>query len=495
MGSVEKSVPAIRLRALNDRATRVDGGFVLYWMIAARRPFYNFALQHAVELAQQLNKPLLVFEPLRIDYGWASDRFHRFVLDGMRANKTYFESKNVAYFPYVESEKAAAKGLLQTLASHACAVVTDDFPAFFLPQMLDAAAQKLSVATVAVDSNGLLPVRASDRAYARAVDFRRYLQKVLPTHLDHFPKREPLEGLSLLRFSALDSEISGRWEVADDRVLSGRTIAELPIDHRVGIAALEGGFVASSSRCTDFVENTMHHYADSRNHPDDSTSSGISPWLHFGHLSAFEVFTEIAEVEGWERGMQQTRANGAREGWWSMGVSAEAYLDQLITWRELGFNMCAHRRDYDQYDSLPPWALQTLKKHERDRRPYLYTLEQFDEAATHDPLWNAAQRQLRITGTMHNYLRMLWGKKILHWSETPRDAVQIMIELNNKYAIDGRDPNSYSGIFWVLGRYDRPWGPERDVFGTVRYMTSDSTMKKLRLKRYLSEFGEQATLF
>jgi deoxyribodipyrimidine photo-lyase len=174
--------------------------------------------------------------------------------------------------------------------------------------------------------------------------------------------------------------------------------------------------------------------------------------------------------------------------------SAEAFLDQIVTWRELGLNISARRPDYDQFGSLPRWAVSTLDAHAGDPRPHTYTLEQFAAAATHDPLWNAAQRQLVSDGRIHNYLRMLWGKKILEWTASPRDALAVMIELNNRFALDGRDPNSYSGIFWVLGRYDRPW-PERPIFGTVRYMTSASTAKKLRVKEYLRRYSPSPSLF
>jgi deoxyribodipyrimidine photo-lyase len=150
--------------------------------------------------------------------------------------------------------------------------------------------------------------------------------------------------------------------------------------------------------------------------------------------------------------------------------------------------MCDRRRDFDRFESLPPWAIATLEKHAADGREHRYTLEQFTMAATHDPLWNAAQRQLATEGRLHNYLRMLWGKKILEWSASPREALAVMIELNNRLALDGRDPNSYSGIFWVLGRYDRPWGPERPVFGTIRYMSSANTARKLRVKEYLRRY-------
>jgi deoxyribodipyrimidine photo-lyase len=177
-------------------------------------------------------------------------------------------------------------------------------------------------------------------------------------------------------------------------------------------------------------------------------------------------------------------------GFWNLGVNAEAFMDQLMTWREIGFNMCARQDNYDRYDSLPDWAKKTLKDHAKDKRPYVYTLEEFESARTHDSLWNAAQRQLVAEGRIHNYLRMLWGKKILHWTQSPQEALEVMIHLNNKYALDGRDPNSYSGIFWVLGRYDRAWGPEREIFGKIRYMTSESTRSKFSVKGYLQRYAE-----
>ena len=193
--------------------------------------------------------------------------------------------------------------------------------------------------------------------------------------------------------------------------------------------------------------------------------------------------------EGWTQRKLKASGGGKREGWWGTSRGAEAFLDELVTWRELGYNMCALRDDYDRYESLPEWARSTLEAHARDRRPSRYTLAQFESASTHDPLWNAAQRQLVREGRLHNYLRMLWGKKILEWSRSPRQALETMIHLNNKYALDGRDPNSYSGIFWCLGRYDRPWGPERPIFGTVRYMSSENTARKLSVKEYLQTYG------
>ncbi|HSF40677.1 MAG TPA: deoxyribodipyrimidine photolyase, partial [Thermoanaerobaculia bacterium] len=178
--------------------------------------------------------------------------------------------------------------------------------------------------------------------------------------------------------------------------------------------------------------------------------------------------------------------------WWGMSAPAEKFLDEVITWREVGYNMASRREDFERYESLPEWAQATLAKHAKDRRPHLHTLEEFEAAATGDELWNAAQGQLVAEGRIHNYLRMLWGKKVLEWSASPREALEILIHLNNKYALDGRDPNSYSGIFWCLGRYDRPWAPERPVFGTVRYMSSDSTRRKFKVGGYIERYARRA---
>jgi deoxyribodipyrimidine photo-lyase len=238
-----------------------------------------------------------------------------------------------------------------------------------------------------------------------------------------------------------------------------------------------------------FIDGQLDHYGESRNVIDEDVTSGLSPYLHFGHISAHEVFAAAMDHEGWSSSHIFPKASGSRSGWWGISASVEGFLDQLITWRELGFNMCVHRDDYDRYESLPDWAQTTLAEHREDHRPYTYDLTEFEHAETHDPLWNAAQRQLVREGRIHNYLRMLWGKKILEWSPSPEDALDVMIGLNNKYALDGRDPNSYSGVFWCLGRYDRPWGPERPIFGKIRYMSSENTARKMRVGDYIERYS------
>jgi deoxyribodipyrimidine photo-lyase len=237
------------------------------------------------------------------------------------------------------------------------------------------------------------------------------------------------------------------------------------------------------------VQRKLDNYQSDRNQPDIDGTSGLSPYLHFGHISVHAIFDELMRTADWTPDRVAQKPTGSSCGWWGATEAIESFLDELITWRELGFNLCWQRDDYDQYDSLPDWARRTLADHAGDRRAYVYSLEQFERSRTHDPLWNAAQRQLVREGRIHNYLRMLWGKKILEWSPTPREALTVMIELNNKYALDGRDPNSYSGIFWVLGRYDRAWGPERPIFGKIRYMSSENTARKVSVKRYLERYS------
>ena len=488
-------VPEIRVRDLNGAPVRTDGKYVLYWMIATRRAHWNFALDRAVELARDLDRPLIVLEGLRADYRWASDRFHRFVIEGMAANARAFEGTGALYYPYVEPLPGAGNGLVEKLAADACAVVTDDYPAFFLARMTDAVAKRLRVRLEAVDSNGILPMRATSKVFARAVDFRRFLQKELRPHLAEAPRRDPL--LSTLRpRRRLPRGIAARWPQATAALLACKAsaIAVLPIDHGVTPVPQRGGADAARHALRRFLTERLERYGDDRNEPESEATSGLSPYLHFGQVSAHEVLDRVSTDEGWSPECLSSSADGKRSGWWGMDTAAEALLDQLITWRELGFNFCAHRDDYDRYESLPEWSQATLADHARDRRPHTYTLEQFERAETHDELWNAAQNQLRIEGRIHNYLRMLWGKKILHWSESPRIALEILMQLNNKYAVDGRDPNSYSGIFWVLGRYDRAWGPEREVFGKIRYMTSANTRRKLRVNRYIERWVGPAAL-
>jgi deoxyribodipyrimidine photo-lyase len=445
-----------RIRALRDVPPEPHGRFILYWMTSARRPAWNFALDRAVEIARELGKPLVVLEALRADSPYASDRFHRFVIEGMRANERAFARTSALYHPFIEERRGAGKGLLRALSREACAVVADDHPGFFFPRMLARAAEVVTVRFEAVDSNGLLPIRATPKSFARAYDFRRFLARELAPHLERVPRAKPLARLEIPRLRSLPSEIVRRWPRASAKLLSG-DVSALPIDHSIAPVELEGGFEAGARALRRFVRERLERYVEDRNEP--GASSGLSPYLHFGHVSAHEVFASAAD--------------------------ATDFVDQLVTWRELGFNACVHESDPTSYASIPKWARRTLEEHARDPRKELYTRTQLENGETADELWNAAQNELRIAGTIPNYLRMLWGKKVFEWSATPRSAHATLFHLNDRYALDGRDPNSATGIQWIFGKYDRPWGPTRPIFGTVRYMSSASARRKLDLEDYV----------
>ena len=467
------------------------GAYVLYWMIAARRSTWNFALDHAIARAKELGRPLVVFEPLRIGYRWANDRFHTFVVQGMRDNAAAFAKAGVTYLPYVERSPGEGKGLLAELAKRACLVITDEQPGFFLPRMVAAAGKVLPVRLEQVDGNGLLPLRASDRAYPSAALFRRHLQKTIAPHLAVAPKAAPLARLPpALRDADVPAPVVKRWTFSTDVDL-----ATLSIDHAVRPAPIVGGSGAANGVLDDFITTKLARYGDGHNHPDDDAASGLSPWLHFGHISAHEVAARVWADADWDPSrVVDAKVTGTRDGWWGLPGSHESFLDELITWRELGYGFCFHRADYDRYSSLPDWAQKTLGDHANDPRPVTYTPAQLEAAATGDEVWNAAQRQLVREGRIHNYLRMLWGKKILEWAPTPQRALATLVDLNNRFAIDGRDPNSYSGIFWTLGRFDRPWAPIRPIFGAIRYMSSTNTVKKLHIKKYLARWAAQPRL-
>jgi len=485
------SVPEIRIRSANSLPVLQGKDFVLYWMIGSRRTTWNFALDRAVEWAEKLRKPLVILEALRCGYPWASDRMHRFVIDGMAENACRFEGTDVLYYPYLELAPNAGKGLLAALASRACIVVTDDFPCFFLPRMVTSAARQVEVLMEVVDSNGMLPMRQAEQAYPTAYAFRRFLQWELPRHLMCFPKANALLNAKLPKVKHLPREITKRWPKASPRLLNSGVgvLAGIPLDHGIPPVETRGGSTAAQALLRNFLRNRLPAYAEARNEPAQQVTSELSPYLHFGHISVHQIFSEITTQEGWSPDHLAVRATGSRSGWWGTSQATEAFLDQVITWRELGFNFCQRRNDYDQFESLPAWVLKTLRQHARDERSYVYSLEKIERAETHDALWNAAQTQLLREGRIHSYLRMLWGKKIIEWTRTPQKALEIMVDLNNKYALDGRDPNSYSGIFWCLGRYDRPWGPERPVFGKVRYMSSENTARKFNVRHYIRNYS------
>lgn len=480
-----------RIRGVNEAPVRSEGRFVLYWMISARRLGWNHGLERAVGWARALDLPLLILEPLRAGYRWAAERHHRFCIQGMAEHAARLEGSGVGYRAYVEPHPGDGKGLLAALGREAALVVTDDFPGFFLPRMVSAAGPQLDVRLEAVDSNGVLPLAWAPKDFKTAQSFRRFQQSVLPELLRRPPAPDPLADSGLPSFPGLPAEITERWPATPRAALGDpdRLVKEIPLDREVGPVAAHGGSKAGRTVLRTFVRHGLPDYARWQNHPDRERNSGLSPWIHWGHVSAWEVMMAVLDREEWSEADLRHRPTGKRSGWWGLSADAEAFLEQLLVWREMGYVTAWRDPRCETWDSLPEWSRHTLEAHAADPRPHAYGREALEEARTHDALWNAAQRELRERGVIHNYLRMLWGKKILEWTGSPQEALSLMLELNNRWGLDGRDPNSTSGIFWTLGRYDRGW-PERPIYGKVRSMSSERTRKKVEVTRYLERFRE-----
>jgi deoxyribodipyrimidine photo-lyase len=473
-----------RLRRLNDVPLPTAGDYVLYWMQAYRRLERNHALDYALRCSEELGKPLVVYEGLRIDYPWASRRLHRFILEGMQDNAVRAAALGLNYWPFVERAKGEGRGLLRALSERASLVVTDDFPCFIVPAQTQALAVKAQVPVFAVDSNSLVPLSLLGPAVSAAAHLRPRIHKA-------FAEAWPQRAAARPRIPDVATKRVkppfAAWSTED---VAG-FVDTLPLDPSVPpVAQTPGGTKAARARLRDFVSKRLRGYAEERSEPRspaEGHASGLSPYLHFGHISIEEVVEAVLATTGkWTPQELRLHNRGKRQGFFCDDADVNSFLDEALTWRDVGFQWhWSRRQDAASLETaLPAWALQTLGAHAADPRPFVYSADALENGATHDPLWNAAQRELVATGAIHNYLRMLWGKKVLEWSASPAEAYRTLEQLNNKYALDGRDPNSYTGILWCFGLFDRPWPPERKVFGGVRYMSSENTARKFDLKPY-----------
>jgi deoxyribodipyrimidine photo-lyase len=487
-----KNFNSYRVFKKNKCDANPDGEFVLYWMQINRRFHYNFALEYAVGYANKLNKPLLILEAFSSDYPWATDRSHTFMMQGMKEHLDDAEEQKLNYISFVEEKPGQYEKLLFDLSSRASVLITDEYPVFIMRERNQKYPKEINIPYITVDSNGLIPLGITEKDPYSAYLFRKIMQEHFIEAFTNPPKKSPLQDLKNRAPLNLETSIFKNLPDAK-KALNDISVfvSGLNINHHAKPIGWHGGRSAALGMLGHFVKNSLYDYGDKRNDPDEEKTSRLSPWLHFGKISEYEIVKTVLDYqpEGWDLD-SITYNNGTRDGFFNGDPSIESFLDEVITWREVGFHYAHHREDYDRYESLPEWALETLNKHKNDPREWNYSYEELEQSNTHDEIWNAAQTQLRKEGIIHNYLRMLWGKKIIEWTDNPEKALTYLIELNNTYAIDGRDPNSYSGIFWCFGRFDRAW-QERPVFGKIRYMTSESTNKKVKLKQYLRKFGNQ----
>ncbi len=475
----------------NDRDLNPDGEYVLYWMQSNRRFQYNFALEYAVEQANELNRPLLILEAFSCDYPWATDRSHTFMMQGMKENLDFAKKHQLNYTSFVEEKTGQIDPLLMRLSERASILVSDEYPVFIMRKRNDEYPQKVHIPYVTIDSNGLIPLGITDKAPYSAYIFRKIVQKYFLEAYTHPPKQNPLEELQnrdSIDTSAMTNELPDSRSALND---IQSFVANLDINHAVNPIDWKGTRAAALGMLGQFIKNGLLEYDEKRNDPDENKTSKLSPWLHSGKISEYEIVKAVLEHQPEEWDLDKiTYNNGSTGGFFNGDPNIDSFLDELITWREVGFHFAHHRPDYDQFESLPDWALKTLDDHRGDPREWVYSFDELAQSKTHDEIWNAAQTQLRTDGIIHNYLRMLWGKKVIEWTPNPETALQYLIDLNNTYAIDGRDPNSYSGIFWCFGRFDRAW-QERPIFGKIRYMNSNSTKRKIKLKQYLRKYSQE----
>lgn len=414
-----------------------DGRFVVYWMRIAARAHENPALDVALEMGRQLKRPVFVYHALSQRYRYASDRLHTFILEGARDVHADLKARGIGSVFHLEQGTSAP--VLLHLAKQATLVVSDYMP---VEPLLRWDAQVAQVAPLwRVDASCIAPVWGFTTPVDRAFAFRDLARPVWATRLTRsWPVVEPA-GLAFVPevpFTPLE------LETADLRAL----IATCDIDH--GIAPVHhtvGGTNAASLRWQRFLDHQLDAYAKDRNDPVRRGTSRLSAYLHFGHISPFTVAREAAA----------RRTEGA-----------EKFLDELLVWRELSWHFCHHHPNHERLEVLPDWAQQTLRVHAKDPRPAYFSYEQLARAQTGDALWDACQRSLLAQGELHNSVRMTWAKAVLQWTRGPHEALHTLIDLNHRYALDGRDPGSMQGILWSLGGFDRPFSPEVPILGSVR---------------------------
>ena len=510
-----------RLRTLTPHAVDPTGEYVLYWCTMYRRLTHNHALDCALDWAKRLKKPLVVYEGLKLNAPWASARFHQFILEGMRDNAAEAKRVGATYWPFVETTEHRGRGLVRKLCERACLLVTDDYPQYIVPAQIRAIASQVSIPVIAVDGNSVIPLSMLGAPVAAAAHLRPRIHKQFAAAWAERANPEP-------DFHGTKKAPKPLFELWEPPGNIGAFVRSLPVDQSVPpVPGVVGGAVEARLVLKDFLKFKLHRYGEERSLPEAqnrNAASGLSFHLHYGHLGIEELIA-AALPEGWTPDDINLKAKN-KSDFYCRDASVNSFLDEAITWRDVGYQWnygkmllasggTNRSREYsgeqpsfnfETYDFstlgkrgtlnlvLPDWAKATLAKHAGDRREHLYNLEQFENADTHDELWNAAQRELAATGRIHNYLRMLWAKKVLEWSESPEDGYRILEHLNNKYALDGRDPNSYTGILWCFGLFDRFWPPEREVFGNIRYMSSGNTAKKFKLGPYFDFVRSLPTL-
>ena len=438
-----------RIQALNVKETK-RGRYVLYWMQASQRTEYNHALEYAVVKANELHQPLVVFFGITDNFPQGSQRHYTFMLEGLREVRRSLEKRGIQM---VIQHTSPEQGVVQ-FAKGASFVVVDRGYLKIQRAWRDYAASRMDCPLVQVESDVIVPIEeTSPKEEYTAATIRSKIHKKLDHFLCPLKEVDPvIESLSL-DFDSFDID-----DVEE-------AVSRLHIDRSVKkVSCYRGGSGEAKKHLRLFLRDKLDRFPELRNDPTVDFLSHMSPYLHFGQISPLSIALTVSQTQG---------------------LSKEAYLEELIVRRELSMNFVFYNGQYDSFEgAIPQWAQKTLKAHQKDKRPYLYALEELETAKTHDPYWNAAHNEMVFTGKMHGYMRMYWGKKILEWSKTPDEAFRAALYLNNKYELDGRDPSGFTGVAWCFGKHDRPW-KEREIFGNVRYMNEGGLKRKFDADEYV----------
>lgn len=438
-----------RVKELNTKPLRA-GKYVLYWMEAAQRAAGNPALEFALALGQKRRLPVVAVFALHPRDPTRNLRHYAFLLAALQETAAALKDRGIRFTLRIGEPPQAVLALARTAA----AVVTDRGYLRHQRAWRAEVAQRAPCAVFQVETEAVVP---PELAYPReAVNAAVLRCRIHPLLLKFLRPQAELAA----PFSSADLELPGQ------EVEPSEALLFVEVDRTVPPVDLPAGTEAARRRLARFLKEKLARYHLDRNDPTKDGTSGLSPYLHFGQISPVEVALKVAAVGG---------------------PGAEAFLEELIVRRELAFNFVLHNPRYDAFAGLPAWAQDTLRRHALDPRPALYSLEELEEGRTGDPLWNAAQAELRTTGRIHGYMRMYWGKQFLLWVHDPEEAFRLALYLNNKYALDGRDPASYAGVGWCFGLHDRPF-PERRIFGKVRPMTGAGLRRKFEIEVYINRW-------
>ncbi len=425
--------------------------FVLYWMQASQRTENNHALEYAIKLSNDCKKPLVVFFGITDSFPEANLRHFTFMLQGLQDVESELKQRNIGL---IIRHGSPEKEVL-TLAEKADLVVVDRGYLRIQRQWREYAAKRLDCLFIQVESEVVVPVElVSSKEEYSARTIRGKIHTYRDGFLNYVPQQEAdypsvnvdLESVDISSLDTIQSQLNV------DRSIPPSTL-------------FRGGSQSAAEYLNDFIKHKLDKFFELRNHPELDLVSHLSPYLHFGQISPLTIVFRVLERQS---------------------PGEEAFLEELIVRRELSMNFVYYNPVYDSYKAIPSWAQDTLHDHKDDPREYLYTLEELENAHTHDEYWNAAQQEMVFRGKMHGYMRMYWGKKILEWSPTPEEAFKRTLFLNNKYELDGRDPNGFTGVAWCFGKHDRAW-QERPIFGKVRYMNANGLKRKFDIDKYVQK--------